>query len=134
MNCVNSHVIVILQPEYAHSRYAHTCGTKPMTVSPPSKNNTKVNDSMVWTREGSLYQVTEVNGNTVKANPIRTSPLCTDYMSVDLPWEKVGVKEFNFVDTLCTVELSRGDIKGKALRCGNVITLWRPEWVMSKVD
>ncbi len=124
---------------YAHyfwllDRYAHFCGKTGFHLAPPPKNNKKVADNLFWTKELKLYSVNTVFEDYVLAHPVKTSTICTDYLPVRLPWNKVGVFKFEGIDEDNVVRIDKKNIEGKALNCANVLTTWKNVWIMSKED
>ncbi len=51
---------------------------------------------------------------------------------IPLPWHKVGVYETVGVDTDITVNFKMKDVVGKAMMCGDIVSTWKPQWIMSK--
>ncbi len=90
---------------------------------------------MVVNKRGKIFMVTskEDENNNFTCNEVFLSKLQSDYIGIPLPWSVVGVHKYEGVDVTET-SINRSEIVGKAMKCGQVICSWMPEWVMSKID
>ncbi len=51
---------------------------------------------------------------------------------ISLPWYKVGIFLSAGVDMSRTVNLKMRNVVGKAMICGDIVSTWKLEWIMSK--
>ncbi len=107
-----------------------------MRVAAADNSNSKVDDSLVHTRDGHVYsvsEVVEVDGETqYKCHPVMTAAYQPDDFPFDLPWSKVGILKYEGICLEYTEFLSKSDIVGKCVICDDFITLWRVQWIMSR--
>ena len=76
----------------------------------------------------------EAEDGSFKGYSLQLGPLENQEGDIKLPWDKVFV--FNVTGLQGTTEITfrREDVRGKALRCGTVVSEWLPEWFASKRD
>ncbi len=61
-------------------------------------------------------------------------PLETQEGDLKLPWDQVNVFCVTGLQATHEISFRREDVRAKALRCGNVVSEWLPEWFASKKD
>ena len=116
-------------------RYAHRCNlSRPLVVRPPGKSS-KVSDSIVFLHTGECFTITEKReDNKYYGHKMRLAHLKQTTSDVRLPWHKVGVHQVLGVDGNNARIIDYSEIRGKGMQCADILTEWRPEWIMSKTD
>ncbi len=102
-----------------------------MKISSRGGDNQKVDDSLVYNVLGQVYVVDEVLPTTYKCRRVLTSPLEPADFPFNLPWSDIGYLQYQGIDEESEEFLPSAAIKGKALLCDDVISLWKMEWLMS---
>ena len=92
------------------------------------RSSSKVADNWIYTETG-YYEIKKtLSDNTFKCHPIVTGNYETTELHLPLPWGDVGVSKFSHVDTSLEVTVTREEIKGKLMLCGNTVNEWEPPW------
>ena len=68
-----------------------------------------------------------------QGHPVILEPF-TPNIGIHLPWSIVGVHTYGGLDYDTTVRVTRNQIVGKAMICGDLICTLLTPWFMSKVD
>ena len=124
-----------------------------LVLRPDLGSSTRVSDAWVTTWGGDVFYIVEScpdqdedDGGRMRDNGRRRSnffahPVVTQQFSlhcleenIELPWGMVGVWRFNGVDRSKRVALQRKDIRGKVMKCNDVLSEWLVDWFMSKTD
>ncbi len=118
-----------------HFRFAHQCGnTRRLKIAPEGRNS-KVADNMVLLKTGEIIRVTEKHDDgTFTGNPLRLGSYRPLAGEPQLPWRSVGIHFSKGIQASVTTHFSHQEVAGKAMVCGDIVSEWLPEWLMSKVD
>ena len=95
--------------------------------------STRFRDSRVLLRDGRLVEITSRAGEPLKGLEIRTSSY-SPRIGIKLPWDRVGVFVYRGLKYDQEIEFTRDDVVGKCVVMGGILSVWYPEWFMSKVD
>ncbi len=116
-------------------RFAHQCGGNRRLKVAPAGRNKKVADDTVLLTSGEIVRVTKKNDDgTYTANPFRLDSYRPLAGEPKLPWQSVGIHINKGIQASVSRTFSHQDVAGKAMICGDIISEWLPEWLMSKVD
>ncbi len=103
-------------------------------VKPPGKSS-KISDNIVFLHSGECFTITEIRGdNTYYGHRMRLTSLKQTTNDVRLPWAKVGIHKVQGVEGNHARVIDYAEVRGKGMQCGDIISEWRPEWLMSKID
>ncbi len=80
-----------------------------------------------------IYLVEERDGDNLHCKEVILNEVHQNYIGMELPFNMVGVHEYGGLKAI-DVHINVKDLTGKAMKCGEVITEWLPEWTMSKMD
>ena len=90
---------------------------------------------MVTLKTGEVVQVMEKKDDgTFSGHPIKLARLRPSNGLPDLPWHLIGVFRSKGLDTSKTCHFARVDVRGKMICCGDILSEWLPQWLMSKTD
>ncbi len=92
-------------------------------------------DNLVSLHSGEVLHVTKRKDNgDFEGHPLRLDRLRPTSDLPNLPWHLVGVHRNLGVNAKKVCTFSRRDVRGKMMCCGDIISEWLPEWLMSKKD
>ncbi len=90
---------------------------------------------MVLLKSGEIVHVTQKHDDgTFTGNPFRLDSYRPLPGEPKLPWRSVGIHISKGIQASETRNFSHREVAGKAMICGDIISEWLPEWLMSKVD
>ena len=105
-----------------------------MKVHPRGRSD-KVADDLVVLKSGEFVQVTsKAEDGTLSGPQLLLGPLPVPEGDPWLPWGDVGVYLVAGMQDAQDISFTASDIRGKAMRCSNVVSEWLPEWFCSKRD
>ncbi len=118
----------------SNDRYAHQCGkNRHMRIGPQGRSS-KVADDHVFLTTGEAVKVTKKDAQGYEGYVIRLKNVSPAAGGINLPWHMVGIHVNGGLKTSELVKFKYEDVQGKAMVCGDIISEWRQEWFMSKLD
>ncbi len=114
------------------SRYSHQCGGQRTFTVAPLTRSTRIGDHLAVLKDGSIIHTMKSTKKGLQGHPMNLVRCESPAGHISLPWHKVGVFESAGVDTSRTVTFKMQDVVGKAMICGDIVSTWKPEWIMSK--
>ncbi len=100
----------------------------------PQKRSDKVADDHVFLTTGQAVKVTKKDVNGYEGYALRLKRVSPAAGNISLPWDMVGIHINGGLKSSEMVRFKYEDVRGKAMICGDVISEWRQEWFMSKLD
>ncbi len=117
-----------------YCRFSHCCGgSRQFQVSPPTRSD-KGGDHIVVLKDGEFVEVTAEDNGTYKGHRIILGELKGPPEDIQLPWGDIGVHLVTGLQASYDISFKIEDVKGKAMRCGDVVCEWLPGWLRSKKD
>ena len=107
-------------------------GSERKLVVGKATRSSRVRNSAVITHTGVMAEVT-TDTSPYKAHPIKTKPY-NPRCGIVLPWAEVGIVDYDGLDYEREIHIPHESIRGKLMKTGDSLTVWLPEWFMSKVD
>lgn len=110
----------------------HRCRSrkKKLLLQPSTKDTKLRSDALVTTTEGYFLRIIEeTDEGVLKCRPLQTTPFTTTGLGINVPWSMIGVCNYLGHDKDEIVEVTPGQVRGKALLCGDVLSEWLPEWL-----
>ncbi len=85
-------------------------------------------------KDGRFVEVTAEEDGTFEGNALILGQLTGPQEDIQLPWHKIGVHLVTGLQASHNISFQMEDVKGKAMRCGDVVCEWLPAWTSSKKD
>ncbi len=104
-----------------------------MRIAPQGRSS-KVADCHVVLTSGEMVKVTKKLGDEYVGYALRVARIQPATGNINLPLHLVGLHEYKGVRSSELRRFKYEDVQAKAMICGNIISEWRPEWFMSKLD
>ena len=100
-------------------------------MSPLTKSK-HIGDHLAVLRDSSIVHTMKKTTSGLQGHPLKLIRCESPTGHIQLPWHIVGVYESAGVDTDITVKFKLDEVVGKAMLCGDIVSTWKPQWVMSK--
>ena len=84
-------------------------------------------------KDGSYVEVTS-NERPFKGYVVKVQAYNPANFGIPLPWALSGVERYDGLDLRTEVDINEDDVLGKAVICGEILTGWYKEWMLSKTD
>ncbi len=98
----------------------------------PQAQGKKIGDHLAVLKDGSIVHTMKAEKNRMQGHPLKLVRCESPTGHIPLPWHVVGVYESAGVNTDITVDFTKEEVVGKAMMCGEIVSTWKPEWLMSK--
>ncbi len=115
----------ILQNYLTFTQHEHKCYVE-KNFRFKAQASEKTDDSIVYIRDA-FYRVEDINDPHLVIRKIKTRALDTSAV-VKLPWRLLGVRHYVEETSLEHVTVHKDDVKAKGIKCGDLISSFKPEW------